>query len=136
MSCKLLPPKAPSDELRLDSFRILCRLRIITELRPWVGRYANVKPYAAVRVLWECLSLGAPLCTLLNMLAPPYLDVDVDFDLPLDRRISLFTNFIERVGLLEIQSRLAYGEVLRVDDLFGATTTGFAKASRVCVCES
>ncbi|KAF8905415.1 hypothetical protein CPB85DRAFT_1437360 [Mucidula mucida] len=130
MSCKLLPPKAPSDELRLDSFRILSRLRIITELRPWVGRYAKVKPDAAFRVLWECLSLGAPLCTLLNMLAPPYLDVDVDFDLPLDRRMSLFTNFIERVGLLEMQNRLAYGEVLRVDDLFGATTTGFAKASR------
>ncbi|KAF9022811.1 kinase-like protein [Hymenopellis radicata] len=127
MSCKLLPPKAPSDQLRLDSFRVLSRLRIITELRPWVGRYANSKPDASFRVLWECFSLGAPLCTLLNMLAPPYLDVDVDFDLPLDRRLSLFTNFIERVRLLEMQNRLAYGEVLRVDDLFGATNSGFAK---------
>ena len=131
MSVKLSPPRAPTDQLRLESFRVLSRLLLITELRPWLGSSSSAgTPGSAFQTLWTCLTLGAPLCALLNMLAPPYIDVDVDYDLPLDGRMTFFTNFIERVKLLEMQGRLTYGEVLRVEDMYGETCTGFAKVSR------
>lgn len=128
MSCILSPPRAPSELLRLDSFRILSRLLLVVEFQPWFGREARCgEPDQAYRILWECFSLGAPLWTLLNLLSPPYHRVAFEFGLPMDERVAFFTQFIERVRFLEIQGLLPYGEVLRVDDMFARSNTGFAR---------
>ncbi|KAK0201152.1 TKL/TKL-ccin protein kinase [Desarmillaria ectypa] len=128
MSCILLPPRAPSEQLRLDSFRILSRLLLIVEFKPWFCRETRCsEPNQAYRILWECFSLGAPLCTLLNLLSPPYHRVTFEFELSMGERVAFFAKFIERVRLLEIQGLLPYGEVLHVDDMFGRSNPGFAR---------
>ncbi|KAK0462909.1 TKL/TKL-ccin protein kinase [Desarmillaria tabescens] len=128
MSFILSPPRAPSEQLRLDSFRILSRLLLIVEFKPWFCRETWCsEPDQAYRILWECFSLGAPLCTLLNLLSPPYHGVAFEFELSMDERVAFFEKFIERVRLLEIQGLLPYGEVLRVDDMFGRSNPGFAR---------
>lgn len=128
MSCILSPPRAPSEQLRLDSFRVLSRLSLIVEFKPWFDREPWChEPGQAYRILWECFFLGAPLWTLLNLLSPPYHRVAFEFELSVDERVAFFTQFIERVRLLEIQGLLSYGEVLRVDDMFGGSNTGFAR---------
>ncbi len=130
MSCILSPPRAPSELLRLDSFRTLSRLLLVVEFKPWFDREARCsEPDQAYRILWECFSLGAPFWTLLNLLSPPYHRVAFEFELSMDERVAFFTKFIERVRLLEIQGLLPYGEVLRVDDMFGRSNTGFARVS-------
>lgn len=69
------PPKTPSDLLRLNSYRILNQLASIEELAPWTDA-TNITVNGAYRTLWSILATGAPLCALLNMLGPPYVDVD------------------------------------------------------------
>ncbi|KAK0471351.1 TKL/TKL-ccin protein kinase [Armillaria novae-zelandiae] len=128
MSCILSPPRAPSEQLRLDSFRILSRLLLVVEFQPWFDREPRCsEPGQAYRILWECFLLGSPLWTLLNLLSPPYHCVAFEFELSMDERVAFFTQFIDRVRLLEIQGLLPYGEVLRVDDMFGRSNTGFAR---------
>ncbi|KAK0213720.1 TKL/TKL-ccin protein kinase [Armillaria fumosa] len=128
MSCILSPPRAPSEQLRVDSFRVLSRLLLVVEFKPWLDREPRCsEPGQAYRILWECFLLGAPLWTLLNLLSPPYHCVAFKFELSMDERVAFFTQFIERVRLLEIQGLLPYGEVLRVDDMFGGSNTGFAR---------
>jgi hypothetical protein len=97
-------------------------------------------------VLWETFALGASLATLLNLLEKGNLTIDVDksdLGLGLPHREKYFTNFIQRVQLLEVQQKIPFGEVLRVrfplfilphntyavqvQDLFGGTNSGFAK---------
>ncbi|KAJ7500959.1 TKL/TKL-ccin protein kinase [Mycena galericulata] len=142
----LQAPKAPSDHLRRTSARILPRLLLIIEFRPWL-EYAQAaavgtshataaSPFA---LLWETCALGAPLGTLLNLLgSPPPRDLHIQLDLAdlklgtvgglgLPHREKYFTNFIQRVQLLELQQKIPFGEVLRVQDLFGGTNSGFAK---------
>ncbi|KAJ7688619.1 kinase-like domain-containing protein [Mycena rosella] len=130
----LQAPKAPSDQLRRDSSRILPRLSLIIEFRPWLEYTKHTKPTASsFALLWETFALGASLATLLNLLgSPPPRDLHIDADksdlgLGLPQREKYFTNFIQRVQLLEIQNRIPYGEILRVQDLFGGTNSGFAK---------
>ncbi|KAJ6620438.1 hypothetical protein B0H10DRAFT_2215964 [Mycena sp. CBHHK59/15] len=130
----LQAPKAPSDHLRRESARILPRLRLIIEFRPWLEYTKHSKhTRSPVTLLWETFALGASLCTLLNLLGSPLprdLNIDPDksdFGLGLPHREKFFTNFIQRVQLLELQQRLSFGEVLRVQDLFGGTNSGFAK---------
>ncbi|KAE9403429.1 hypothetical protein BT96DRAFT_990287 [Gymnopus androsaceus JB14] len=70
------------------------------------------------------------LLDLLGSPAPSYLSVDVedfDFDLSLAERERFVQSFIQRVHLLEVQGRLSYGEVLRVEDMFNGTSSGFMK---------
>ncbi|KAJ7085379.1 TKL/TKL-ccin protein kinase [Mycena belliarum] len=127
----LQAPKAPSDHLRRDSARILPRLRLIIEFRPWLEHTKLTKrTSSAFALLWETFALGAPLATLLNLLgSPPPRDLNPDTaaDLRLPHREKYFTNFIQRVQLLELQQKIPFGEVLRVQDLFGGTNSGFAK---------
>ncbi|KAG7442683.1 uncharacterized protein BT62DRAFT_935709 [Guyanagaster necrorhizus] len=128
MSCILSPPRAPSEQLRLDSFRILSRLLLVVEFKPWFARETRCsEPNQAYRILWECFSLGAPSCTLLNLLSPPYHPVAFEFELSMDERVAFFAKFIDHVRLLEIRGLLPYGEVIRVDDMFGRSNPGFAK---------
>ncbi|KAJ6501810.1 TKL/TKL-ccin protein kinase [Mycena vulgaris] len=130
----LQAPKAPSDQLRRDSARILPRLNLIIEFRPWLehAKYSK-RTTSTVALLWETFALGASLATLLNLLgSPPPRDLHIDPDksdleLGLPHREKYFTNFIQRVQLLELQQKIPYGEVLRVQDLFGGTNSGFAK---------
>lgn len=130
----LEPPKTPSDQLRLDCVKILPRLRLIIEFRPWL-EHARVFPETPFTLVWNCFAFGASLCTLLDLLGSSlaghsYIDVD-KFDLQVGgafvNRERAFSQFIQRVQLLEVQGRLRYGEVLRTDDLFGGTSAGFAK---------
>ncbi|KAJ7731934.1 TKL/TKL-ccin protein kinase [Mycena maculata] len=130
----LQAPKAPSNHLRRESARILPRLRLIIEFRPWLEYAKRTKhPTSSFALLWETFALGASLATLLDLLgSPPPRDLQIDADksdlgLGLPHREKYFTNFIQRIQLLELQNKLPFGEVLRVQDLFGGTNSGFAK---------
>ncbi|KAJ6542835.1 TKL/TKL-ccin protein kinase [Mycena capillaripes] len=130
----LQAPKAPSDTLRREARRILARLDLIIEFRPWLEHIKHTKrTTSSFTLLWETFALGVSLATLLNLLSAPSprdltLDADKsDFGLGLPHREKYFTNFIQRVQLLELQQKIPFGEVLRVQDLFGGTNSGFAK---------
>ncbi|KAJ7145696.1 TKL/TKL-ccin protein kinase [Mycena epipterygia] len=130
----LQAPKAPSDHLRRECARILPRLELIYEFRPWISLTQHAKRATSPFILlWETFALGASLATLLNLLgSPPPRDLNIDADkydtgLGLPHREKYFTNFIQRVQLLELQQKIPFGEVLRVQDLFGGTNSGFAK---------
>ncbi|KAK6977031.1 putative TKL/TKL-ccin protein kinase [Favolaschia claudopus] len=134
----LQAPKAPSDSLRREARRILARLDLIIEFHPWLNYIRRTKHPASTFVLcWETFALGVPLGTLLDLLGSPspgepIRDFTIDTDKPdlglgLPHREKYFTTFIQRVQLLEVQQKIPYGEVLRVQDLFGGTTSGFAK---------
>ncbi|KAJ6476375.1 TKL/TKL-ccin protein kinase [Mycena sanguinolenta] len=130
----LQAPKAPSDTLRREARRILARLEHIIEFRPWLEYIKRTKHTTSpFTLLWETFALGVSLGTLLNLLGSPSpRDLTIDSDKPdlglgLPHREKYFTNFIQRVQLLELQQRLPFGEVLRVQDLFGGTSSGFAK---------
>ncbi|KAJ7030108.1 TKL/TKL-ccin protein kinase [Mycena alexandri] len=140
----LQAPKAPPDTLRREAWRILARLDLIIEFRPWLDHIKHTKHTVVANspfvLLWETFALGASLATLLNLLgsAPPRdltidaaasaeKDLKTEFGLGLPHREKYFTNFIQRVQLLELQQKIPFGEVLRVQDLFGGTNSGFAK---------
>ncbi|KAF9074431.1 hypothetical protein BDP27DRAFT_1317072 [Rhodocollybia butyracea] len=123
--------RAPSDQLRFEATKILARLALIIEFRPWINPdYRQEPPY---RTLYECFSLGRPLGVLLDLLgspAPSHFSVhieDFDFDLSLPEREQFIQNFIQRIQLLEAQGRISYGEVLRVEDVLNGTSSGFMK---------
>ncbi|KAF7368574.1 putative TKL/TKL-ccin protein kinase [Mycena venus] len=127
-------PKAPSDALRLEANRIYARLDLIIEFRPWLEYIKRTKPTTSpFNLLWETFALGASLATLLNLLgssSPRDLTIDPDkpdLGLELPHREKYFANFIQRIQLLEREQKIPFGEVLRVQDLFGATSSGFAK---------
>lgn len=137
------PPKAPTDQLRLECFKMLSRLQLILEFRPWLEYTRDHIPRrvdSPFLLLWDCFSFGAPLSTLLELLGSPtprHMVVSAeyfDFNLSMDDRKEFFVNFIDRVHVLEEQGRLSYGEVVRVDDF---TSGGFAKvihaANRIIV---
>lgn len=134
----LQPPRAPPDHLRLQSFQILSRLRLINEFRPWLEytRYHVFrKHHSPFELLWDCFSFGAPLGTLLTLHgspAPTHLVVHVeafDFGIDIEKREEYFKSFILRVQMLEMQGRVPYGEVLRFDDFLNPTNSAFTKAS-------
>ncbi|KAJ4480939.1 hypothetical protein J3R30DRAFT_3287727 [Lentinula aciculospora] len=133
MSDDLRAPRAPTELLRLESIKILARLELIIEFRPWITAKSYYRKEPAYKVLFDCFSLGAPLGVLLDLLgspAPSHLSVDVDnfdFGLSLAKRQKFAESFIQRIHTLEIQGNVSYGEVLRVEDLFNATSSGFMK---------
>lgn len=130
-------PKAPSDQLCLECTGILARLSLIPELESWLhledSSIHKTGNGSAFHTLWNVFSLGAPLCTLLDLLGTPaahkhYAATDqCDLNIALTDRQKFVTSFIQRVQLLEIQQRLPYGEVVRTDDLFNGSSSGFAK---------
>ncbi|KAJ7157940.1 TKL/TKL-ccin protein kinase [Mycena crocata] len=127
-------PKAPTDHLRREAARIAPRLELILEFRPWLDFIKRTKHTTSpFNLLWETFALGVSLSTLLNLLGSPpprdlHIDADKsDFGLGLPHREKYFTNFIQRVQLLELQGKVIFGEVLRVQDLFGGTNSGFTK---------
>ncbi|KAJ7657789.1 TKL/TKL-ccin protein kinase [Mycena polygramma] len=130
----LQAPKAPPDTLRREARRILARLDLIIEFRPWLDIIKHTKHTTSpFTLLWETFALGVSLATLLNLLGSPSpRDLSVDADrsdvvLGLPHREKYFTNFIQRVQLLELQGKVKFGEGIRVQDLFGGTNSGFAK---------
>lgn len=132
----LQPPRAPPDHLRLQSFQILSRLRLINEFRPWLEytRYHIFRKHQTpLELLWDCFSFGAPLGTLLTLLgspAPTHLIVhveDFNFGIGIEEREEYFMSFILRVQMLEMQNRVPYGEVLRCDDFLSGTNSAFTK---------
>jgi len=133
-SATLHPPKAPTDQLRLESFKTLSRLQLIFEFRPWLEysrehvRRRVDSPYFH---LWDCICFGAPLNTLLELAGSPtprHLAVsadDFDFRISPKEREPYFASFIHRVHTLESQGRLTFGEVLRVEDFTSGINAGF-----------
>ncbi len=130
MNCILSPPRAPSELLRLDSFRTLSRLLLVVEFKPWFGREGTLQRArpGVSHTVGVFLAWGA-IMDALDLLSPPYHHIAFEFELSMDERVAFFTKFIERVRLLEIQGLLPYGEVLRVDDMFGRSNAGFARVS-------
>ncbi|TFK33028.1 hypothetical protein BDQ12DRAFT_658509 [Crucibulum laeve] len=131
------PPKAPTDKLRLESFRVLSRLQLIFEFRPWLEYTRDYIPEGLdtpLKLLWQCFAYGPPLGTLLNLLGSPTprdLVVDANtFDFAgvsiNDRRMFL-VNLIQRVQLLEVQGQISYGEVVRVEDFLYSSNATFSK---------
>lgn len=130
----LPPPKAPTDQLRLESFKTFSRLQLITEFKPWVDfsrDYVQRRVDSPYFLLWDCICLGAPLNTLLELLGshtPRHLAFQVDefdFSLSVKQREEFFASFIQRVQALESQGRLSFGEVLRVADFTAGLNAGF-----------
>ncbi|KAJ7055648.1 TKL/TKL-ccin protein kinase [Mycena amicta] len=129
----LQAPKAPSDNLQRLAANLHSRLALVVELNPFFDYIRRSKrPSSIFSLLWETLALGAPLCTLCTLLGSPpprdlHFDPEKDVDLGLPHRERFFTAFIQRVQLLELQAKIPFGEVFRVQDLFGGTASGFAK---------
>ncbi|KAF5317548.1 hypothetical protein D9619_013143 [Psilocybe cf. subviscida] len=135
----LSPPRAPTEQLRLESFKTVSRLRLVEAFRPWLDfskdyvKRPTISPYFQ---LWDCICFGAPLNTLLELLSSPtprHLAEDpyeCDFDITHDRRLLFFQSFIQRVQNLETQGRLPFGEVLRVEDFTTGTSSGFSRILR------
>ncbi|KAF9013172.1 hypothetical protein BDQ17DRAFT_1536866 [Cyathus striatus] len=132
----LHPPRVASDQLRMESFRTLTWLRLVFEFRPWLEHIQDHfrRDYDnPIRLLWNCFVLGAPLCTLLDLLGLPTpkplaaAPETFDFDLSLDQRKQYILYFIDKIRILEIQRQLPYGEVLRIEDFFQGTTVGFSR---------
>ncbi|KAF5333809.1 hypothetical protein D9758_015235 [Tetrapyrgos nigripes] len=137
MSTSLLrAPGAPTEHLCLENTKILTKLQLIAEFKHWLDHtrdclHRNEAPF---KILFDCFAVGASLGVLLDLPgspAPSHLSVDVetfDFQLGMPDREKLFANFIQRVYFLEIQGKPRYGEVLRIEDLFGGTNSRFMKA--------
>ncbi|EAU86182.2 TKL/TKL-ccin protein kinase [Coprinopsis cinerea okayama7 len=135
----LQPPRAPSDRVRIDSFRTLSRLQLIFEFRVWLEYLRDHVPrrYDSPMIqLWDCMSFGAPICTLLDLLGSPtpvelrvYADT-FNFNLSMDERITFIESFIHRINILEIQGRIPYGEVLKVDDFISGGVPGYVRVLR------
>ena len=131
------PKPSPPDHLRVQCARVLPRLQLIPEFKPWLqislettslSGKNNVTVY---NTLWYCFALGAPLCVLLDLLGTPSSsqvreEVNHD-DMETLQQEKLLKSFVDRVHLLEVQGRLPYGEVFGVEDLFHGTHQGFAK---------
>ncbi|KAJ3742898.1 TKL/TKL-ccin protein kinase [Lentinula detonsa] len=130
MNDDLRAPRTPTDSLRLESIKILAKLELIIEFKSWIPAQSYQKQPAYER-LFDCFSLGAPLGILLDLLgspAPSNVDVDnFDFSLSFAEREEYMRKFIQRVHVLELQGRLSFGEVMRVEDLFNGTSLGFMK---------
>lgn len=130
------PPKAPTDTHRLASFQTLTLLQLIRPFRPWLRYTRDSIPRrfdSPLIHLFDCFACGAPLCTLLELLGSPtprHLQVspeDFNFDLGMNDRRVFIENVIARVGALEAQGRLGYGEVVRPEDFLGGSLTGYMK---------
>jgi hypothetical protein len=130
----LPPPKAPTDQLRLESFKTFSRLQLILEFKPWLDfsrEYIRRRVESPYLLLWDCICFGAPLNTLLELLGSPtprHLAFQVDefdFSLSVKQREEFFGSFIQRVQALELQGHLSFGEVLRVGDFTAGLNPGF-----------
>lgn len=133
------PPKAPSPALRLEALKILSRLELIPEFRSYlyVKNAANRdRSHNPVRVLWDCFSLGKPLCILLDLLGSPSglgnrLASPNEVNVDTEESDLYLQNFIDRLQLLEIKGWLSYGEVMRASDLWDGTSTSFTRVSNL-----
>lgn len=132
----LPPPKAPTDQLRLESFKTLSRLQLILDFKPWLDfsrDYVRRRVDSPYFLLWDCICFGAPLNTLLELLGSPtprHLSFQVDefdFSLSVKQREEFFASFIQRVQAFESQGRLSFGEVLRVQDFTAGLSSGFSR---------
>ncbi|KAH6912739.1 TKL/TKL-ccin protein kinase [Coprinopsis sp. MPI-PUGE-AT-0042] len=140
MSGLLHPPRAPSDQVRAESFRALSRLQLIFEFRHWLQHLRDnvARRYdSPVILLWDCMSFGAPMGALLDLLgspAPSELQTTADsFDwkLSIDDRTVQVESFIHRINMLQVEGRIPNEESLQVDDILGAGVPGYAKVLRV-----
>jgi hypothetical protein len=129
------------ESLKLYSSSILSRLSLIVEFQPWLSYTRlfihNGKRQPPIKVLWDCFSLGAPLCTLLVLLGspnPPHLKSYSGsggglsfFDIGEEERRAFVESWVERVRVMEMRDLLGYGEAVWAEDLFGGEVLGFAK---------
>ncbi|KAF5317899.1 hypothetical protein D9758_017808 [Tetrapyrgos nigripes] len=136
MSTSLLrAPRAPTEHLCLESTKFLAKLQLIAEFKHWLDHTRDClhRNEPSFKILFDCFAVGASLGVLLDLPgspAPSHLSVDVetsDFQLGMPDREKFFANFTQRVHFLEIQGKPRYGEVLRIEDLFGGTSSGFMK---------
>lgn len=133
-------PRVPTEHLRQESFKSLSRLHLISEFKPWLEYtrdYVQRRVNSPFLLLWDCICFGAPLNTLLELMGSPtprHLSVPIDefdFNVSIEQREQLFSNFIQRVHSLESQGRLSYGEVLRVDDFTSGINAGYLRVSKL-----
>jgi len=137
----LQPPKAPTAQLRVESFKTLSRLQLIFKFKPWLEytrEYVRRPVDSAHLLLWDCLCFGAPLNTLLELLGSPtprhLMATADDFDfehIAIHQREAFFISFIQRVNALESQGKLSFGEVLRVEDFMSGGNAGYLRVRLV-----
>ena len=134
----LQPPKGATDQLRLETFQTISRLQLIFEFRIWLQYTRDNVPRrfdSSLVRLWDCMSFGAPLCTLLELLGSPtprnllVYPEEFSFDLTVEERKPYINSFIQRVNALETQGRLPYSEVIRVEDFTNGTLNGYTRVS-------
>lgn len=128
--------------LRVQCARLLPRLRLIPEFEAWLGvdesqtclKYLPWTTYSAhgdVHLLYDCLSRGEPLCTLLELLgfkgaglvepdSVPATSVD-------EHTKRSVAEFVQGVRTLELSGKIPYGETFRINDLMEGTYAGFSK---------
>ncbi|KAF5332415.1 hypothetical protein D9758_015116 [Tetrapyrgos nigripes] len=115
MSTSLLrAPRAPIEQLCLESTKILTKLQLIAEFTYWLDHTFIGMNHRSKSCLIALLHLSVDVETF-------------DFQLGMPDREKFFANFIQRVHFLEIQGKPRYGEVLTIEDLFGGTSSGFMK---------
>lgn len=128
-------PNLPAS-LRAQYAHILPRLLLIPEFAAWFDLCEQYLPTTVepLHHLWFCLCLGAPLCTLLELLGvhtSGKLAADSEHftmnESTQERRTALVANFIQGIRLLEVQNRTSFGEIFRAENLFDGTAIGFAK---------
>lgn len=128
-------PNLPAS-LRAQYAHILPRLLLIPEFAAWFDLCAQYLPSSVepLHHLWFCFCLGAPLCTLLELLGvhtSGKLAADSEHfemeDSTEDRRTALVASFIQGIRMLELQNRISHGEVFRTEHLFDRSAIGFAK---------
>ncbi len=107
-------PKAPSNQLKRQCFRIFSLLQFIPELASWVEDACACQQAVpkrdtslyAYHVVWQLISCAAPLGILLDILGS--LPSGSHYPLGADP-LALFENFIERVRLFELEGKLPFG---------------------------
>ena len=124
------------------SAQLLPRLRLIPEFRCWLSpSYAvdnctwdALEPKtSATLTLWESLSQGAPLLILLDLLGSKTSGSSLVYegnkgnDDDPTMNTAFIAEFLRRVDILEIQSRLSYGETFRVEEILDGSCSGFLK---------
>lgn len=135
------PPKSPTDNLYLETFKTLSRLQLVVQFRPWLEYtrdYVFRRADSPYFLFWDCILFGAPLNTLLELLGshtPRHLVVtpdEFDFTLSAEERTPFFVSFIQRVQALESHRDIPFGEVLKLEDFTGSQNASFLRVRKTC----
>ncbi|KAL5520253.1 hypothetical protein ACEPAG_9466 [Sanghuangporus baumii] len=128
------------------SAQLLPRLRLIPEFRCWLPpayivdncSWDILEPKTSQALtLWNSLSQGTPLLILLDLLGSKTGGNSLVYEGNKGDEDNQSTNavfiaeFLRRVEILEIQGRLSYGEIFRVEEFLSGSCSGFIKVLKL-----